>query len=248
MNLTILRFETLDSTNTEAVRQAKQGANEGLCIVAEQQTAGRGRHGRSWISPKDAGIYFSIVLRPKIENKFFPLVTLMSAVAVHETLSENYHLNPDIKWANDVLIGDKKICGILAEMSETTKGFAIVVGIGINLKSSNFPAEIGEIATSIEAQTNETPNAEILLENLTKQFSTFYKILSEENGAEKIRREWTRRSSYASGKNVRVILENEIIFGETCGIEENGALRIRNENGEDKIIQAGDVEKIRKND
>ena len=248
MNFTILRFETLDSTNTEAVKQAKQGANEGLCIVAEQQTAGRGRHGRNWISPKGAGIYFSIVLHPRIENRFLPLITLMSAVAVHETLSENYNLNPDIKWANDVLIGDKKICGILAEMTETTKGSAIVVGIGINLKSLNFPAEISEIATSIEQETGENPNAESLLENLTKQLSKFYKILHEENGAEKIRREWTRRSSYASGKNVRVILENEIIFGETCGIEENGALHIRNENGEDKIIQAGDVEKIRKND
>lgn len=246
MNFTILRFETLDSTNTEAINQAKRGAKEGLCVVAERQTAGRGRHGRDWISPKGAGLYFSVVLRPKIEMRFLPLVTLTSAVAVHDLLSENYNLKPDIKWANDVLISDKKICGILAEMVETTKGSAIVVGIGINLKSSNFPPEIGKIAASIEAETGETLNVEILLENLTKQISKFYKILSEENGAEKIRRKWTRRSSYASGKSVRVVLENETIFGETCGIEENGALRVRSESGEIRIIQAGDVEKLRK--
>ena len=172
----------------------------------------------------------------------------MSAIAVYELLAENYNLKPDIKWANDVLIGDKKICGILAEMCETAKGTAIIVGIGINLTSSNFPKELGEIATSIEAETKEKQDAEVLLENLTKQFSKFYKILSETDGAEKIRAEWTRRSSYAFGKKVKVHLENETFSGETCGIEENGALRVKSEDGEIKVIQAGDVEKLRASD
>ncbi len=245
MNFTILRFDTIGSTNTEALNQAKQGAEEGLCIVAGEQTAGRGRHGRTWVSARDAGLYFSIVLRPKIEIKFLPLLTLMSVV-VTEVLRELYRLQADIKWVNDVHLEGKKICGILAETAETKKGLAVVVGIGINLTSANFPPELNEIATSIEAETGAKPNAEDILQNLTKQFAKFYDIFSGENGAVKIREEWAKNSSYFFGKSVRVRLANETIFGKTCGIEENGALRVKTDAGEIKIVQAGDVEMLRK--
>jgi BirA family biotin operon repressor/biotin-[acetyl-CoA-carboxylase] ligase len=245
MNFTILRFDTIESTNTEALSQAKQGAEEGLCIVAGEQTAGRGRHGRAWISTKDAGLYFSIVLRPKIEIKFLPLLTLMSAVVVVEVLREVYDLKPDIKWANDVHINGKKICGILAEMTETKKGLAVVVGIGINLTSANFPPELKQIATSIEYETGKKPDSQDILQNLTKQFAKFYRIFSDVSGAQKIREEWAKRSSYFFGKSVRVRLENETIFGKTRGIEENGALRVKTDDGEIKVVQAGDVEMLR---
>ena len=246
MNFTILRFDSIGSTNTEALNQAKLGAGEGLCVVAERQTAGRGRHGRSWISEKDAGLYFSLVLRPKIEIKFLPLITLAAAVAVHDALAGLYGLEPDIKWANDVHINNKKICGILAEMTETNGGLAIVVGVGVNLKSSNFPPELATIATSVEAETNRIPDTEILLQTLTRLLDDYYRVLKGENGAEKIRREWAKRSSYYEGKNVRANLENEMIVGTTRGLEENGALRVETERGEIKIIQAGVVEMLRK--
>ena len=246
MNFTILRFDSINSTNTEALNQARRGADEGLCIVAKQQTEGRGRHGRTWISEKDAGLYFSLVLRPKIENKFLPLITLMAAVAVFEVLKKLYALEPDIKWANDVHINGKKICGILAEMSETKTNLAIVVGIGINLNSKNFPPELAAIATSIKEETNQTPNTEDLLQSLVQSLSEFYAVLIGDEGAKKIRDEWTRRSSYAFGKQVRVNLTNETITGTTCGIEESGALRVQTDNGEIKIVQAGDVESLRK--
>ncbi len=246
MNFTILRFDKINSTNIEAINQAKRGAEEGLCVVAKQQTEGKGRHGRIWISPENAGLYFSIVLRPKIETRFLSLLTLMSAVVVSDVLSELYALKPDIKWANDVHVHEKKICGILAEAVETTKGLAVIVGIGINLKSSNFPPELNKIATAVEAETSKIPDSENLLEHLTAKFAEFYKIINSENGAEKIRQKWTRRSSYAFGKEVRAVLTNETIYGKTCGIEENGALRIEQADGEVKIIQAGDVEMLRK--
>lgn len=245
MNFTILRFDSIDSTNTEAVNQAKRGADEGLCVVARQQTAGRGRHGRKWISEKDAGLYFSVVLRPVIEKKFLPLITLMTAVAVADTLKNIFGLDPDIKWANDVHIGGKKICGILAEMTETAKGSAVIVGIGINLKSSNFPAEIADLATSIEAETNCPADTEKLLTSLTRFFSYFYEILQTEGGAKAIVEEWIRRSSYAFGKQVRVKLENETFGGVTDGLEQNGALRVKTEGGDLRIVQAGDVESLR---
>ena len=245
MKLTILRFDSIESTNTEAARQAKLGADEGLCVVAKEQTAGRGRHGRIWNSEKDAGIYFSIVLRPKIETRFLPLLTLMSAVVVSDVLRENFKVLPDIKWANDVHINGKKICGILAETVETNKNPAVVVGIGINLKSTGFSPELNEIATSIEAETNQTMDFEFLLEKLTGKFAELYEIFCGENGAAEIRNKWIERSSYASGKEVRAVLANETIFGKTCGIEENGALRIEQKDGEIKIIQAGDVDMLR---
>ena len=239
MNFTILKFDEINSTNTEAINQAKRGADEGLCVVARSQTNGRGRFGRTWISEKDAGLYFSIVLRPKIEMRFLPLLTLMSAVAVHDVLSEVYNLKPDIKWANDVHVNGRKICGILAETVETNKGLAVIVGIGINLKSTNFPAEI--IATSIEEETKLTVNFDEVHEALTRFFTYHY----DNFDAKIIRKEWTKRSSYAFGKEVKILSGNETLFGITRGIEENGALRIETDNGEIKIIHAGDVEQLR---
>ena len=245
MHFTILRFDEIDSTNTEALNQARRGAPEGLCVVARRQTAGRGRHGRVWVSEKDAGLFFSLVLRPTIETRFLPLITLMSAVAVHDTLETLYGFDCDIKWVNDIHTSGKKICGILAETTETTQGLAVVVGIGINLKSTNFPPEIASAATSIEAETIEIPNVETLLQKLTFFLSTFCDVLYGADGAARIRDEWTRRSSYASGKPVRVVLENETIYGVTGGIEESGALRVELETGEIRIVTAGDVEQLR---
>lgn len=248
MNFNILRFDRVDSTNSEAINQAKRGAREGLCIVARQQTAGRGRYGRTWISEQDAGIYLSVVLRPKIEIRFLPLITLMTAVAVSDVLRDLYNLNTDIKWVNDVHVGGKKICGILAETTETAKGLAVIVGIGINLKSSNFPTQIADSATSVESEIKREADQEEILEALTKSFGLFYNVLQNENGAVIIVDEWTKRSSYAFGKSVRVKLENEIITGTTDGLEENGALRVKTENGSIKVIAAGDVENLRKTD
>ncbi|MEK7725291.1 MAG: biotin--[acetyl-CoA-carboxylase] ligase [Acidobacteriota bacterium] len=245
MNFTILKYDLIDSTNTEAINQAKRGADEGLCIVAREQTAGRGRHGRTWISEKDAGLFFSLVLRPKIETRFLPLITLMTAVAVHDALETVFNIECDIKWVNDIHVHGKKICGILAETCETEKGLAVIVGIGINLKSSNFSPELAETATSIEFETGETPNLETFLPILTSYLEKSCDLLYGENGAKKIREEWIKRSSYAFGKDVRIKLNDEYIFGITQGIEENGALRLQTTSGELKIIHTGDVEQVR---
>ena len=244
MNFTILPFDKIDSTNTEAINQARRGADEGLCIVAREQTAGRGRHGRTWVSEKDAGLYFSLVLRPKIESHLLPLITLMTAVAAHNAIENAFKIECDIKWVNDIHVGGKKICGILAETVETEKDLAVIVGIGINLKSSNFPPELAETATSIENETGATPNLEKFLPILTSFLEKYCDLLYED--AEKIRKEWSSRSSYAFGKQVRIKLETETIYGTTRGIEENGALRLELETGEVRIIHTGDVEQLRK--
>ena len=243
MNISILTYDTLDSTNSEALKQARLGADEGFCIVARQQTAGRGRHGRTWVSEKDAGLYFSIVLRPKIETRFVPLITLMAGVAVYDTLRE-LGLKPDIKWVNDVLVDEKKISGILAETTETNEGLAVVVGIGINLRSSNFPPGVADAATSIESELGATANGD-LTETLTKYLTYFYEVLNAEKGPAAIIGEWRRRSTYFSGKAVKITLENGTITGITDGLEPNGALRVQKPDGGMVIIQAGDVERLR---
>lgn len=244
MNFTILRHDTLDSTNTEAANQARLGADEGVCVIARQQIAGRGRHGRNWVSEKDSGLYFSIVLRPQIETRFLPLITLMTGIAVYDTLKE-FGLKPDIKWVNDVLIGEKKICGILAETVDTSRGLAVIVGIGINLTNANFPDKIADNATSIKAETGEVVTGDDLAAAMTPYLSYFYEILNGPDGSTEIIREWQRRSSYFSGKNVRVTLANEAFEGVTDGIEENGALRVIRSDGSVTIVQAGDVERLR---
>jgi BirA family biotin operon repressor/biotin-[acetyl-CoA-carboxylase] ligase len=244
MNFSLLTFDTLDSTNTEALRQAKLGAGEGVCVIARQQTAGRGRYGRTWISERDAGLYFSVILRPKINPRDLPLITLMAGVAVSETLAE-FGIKADIKWVNDILVNEKKIAGILAETTETGNGVAVVVGIGINLKSSSFSPDLLTTATCVEDSTSTTVDRDELIEVLTRHLGSFYEVLQSEDGATKIIENWTRRSTYSSGKIVRAVLNSETISGVTDGLEENGALRIKRSDGSVAIVQAGDVEQVR---
>ncbi len=248
MNITILRFDTIDSTNTEAARQARQGADEGLCVIASQQTAGRGRHGRTWSSERGSGLYFSIVLRPKLDTQFLPLITLMTGVAVYDTLKE-FGVDPDIKWVNDILVRERKISGILAETVDTSTGLAVIVGVGINLTSRNFPDEIAEIATSIESESMMMgPRAldPLAVETKLAAFIGYwYEMLLSENGCSEIIQSWRHRSSYFSGKAVRVTLPTYTIEGTTDGLEENGALRMKTPDGSVTIVQAGDVERLR---
>ena len=175
-----------------------EGAAEGLCVVAGEQTAGRGRLDRQWVSPKGAGLYFSVILRPQFEQSLWPLLTLMAAVAVHDALLDGCKLETDIKWPNDILAGDKKLCGILAETVDTPLGRAVVLGIGINLKHNSFPAELDRVATSVEAAAGSSGNPQVILEALVDSLARYYEMLQRPGGAEELVREWSTRSSYAT--------------------------------------------------
>lgn len=237
----ILRFDSLRSTNLEAAKRAIAGEPEGLCVVAREQTAGRGRLQRHWISPKDAGLYFSIILRPKFDQNVWPLLTLMAAVAVHDALLDACALETDIKWPNDILVKEKKLCGILAETVETSLGRAVVVGIGINLTCKFFPAELKNTTTSVYAATGETVTSEAVLQALVRALQRRYEMMQAPHGAENISEEWSIRSSYASGKRVRVLTGNEDVEGTTKGLAGDGALRVETVTGELMTIRAGDV-------
>ena len=233
----VLRFESLPSTNTELARMASEGAAEGLAILADEQTAGRGRLQRAWSSPKGAGLYFSILLRPRIPVDQWPLITFMAALAVGDALQEAAGLQTDIKWPNDLLSGERKICGILAEAIETPSGRAVIVGIGINLTPSAFPA-----ATSVSEATGAQPDREAILAALLRALSRWYSLINER---EKIVAAWSSRSSYATGKVVQVSNGGEQWEGTTCGVEPDGALRLRTSDGQIKLIRAGDVHNLR---
>jgi BirA family biotin operon repressor/biotin-[acetyl-CoA-carboxylase] ligase len=240
-----LRFDSLPSTNLEAARRAVAGAAEGLCVVAAEQTAGRGRLQRQWVSPKGAGLYFSIVLRPQFDQSAWPLLTLMAAVAVHDALLAACTLETDIKWPNDILVNEKKLCGILAETVETSLGRAVIVGIGINLENSSFPTEFERVATSVEVAANQKPELELVLTDLISALASHYESLQEPDGAEEILREWCAHSSYAEGKRIKVTESNESFAGTTRGLEPDGALRVETDDGEIRIVRAGDVTAVR---
>jgi BirA family transcriptional regulator, biotin operon repressor / biotin---[acetyl-CoA-carboxylase] ligase len=233
----ILRFESLPSTNTELARMASEGAAEGVAVLADEQTAGRGRLQRTWSSPKGAGLYFSILLRPRIPVDRWPLITFMAALAVGDALQEATGLRTDIKWPNDLLSGERKICGILSEAIETPAGRAVIVGIGINLTQSAFPE-----ATSVAEATGVKPDREAILAALLSALTRWYSLLNER---EKIVAAWSSRSSYATGRLVQVNNGDELWRGTTCGVEPDGALRLRTVSGEIKVLRAGDVQSLR---
>jgi BirA family biotin operon repressor/biotin-[acetyl-CoA-carboxylase] ligase len=233
----VLRFESLPSTNSELARMASEGAAEGVAVLADEQTAGRGRLQRTWSSPKGAGLYFSILLRPRIPVDRWPLITFMAALAVGDALQEATGLRTDIKWPNDLLSGERKICGILSEAIETPAGRAVIVGIGINLTQSAFPE-----ATSVAEATGVKPDREAILAALLSALTRWYSLLNER---EKIVAAWSSRSSYATGRLVQVNNGDELWRGTTCGVEPDGALRLRTVSGEIKVLRAGDVQSLR---
>jgi BirA family transcriptional regulator, biotin operon repressor / biotin---[acetyl-CoA-carboxylase] ligase len=170
------------------------------------------------------------------------LITFMAALAVGDALSEACGLRTDIKWPNDLLSGERKICGILAEAIDTAAGRAVIVGIGINLTQNAFPVELANRATSVAEATGRQPEREMILAALLQSLSRWYAVLDK---PEQITAAWSSRSSYAEGKLVQVSNGDETWQGSTCGIEPDGALRLRNASGEIKVIRAGDVYSVR---
>jgi BirA family biotin operon repressor/biotin-[acetyl-CoA-carboxylase] ligase len=240
----VLRYESVTSTNSEVARLAADGAEEGLAIVADEQTAGRGRLQRAWSSPKGAGLYFSALLRPRLSADRWSLITFAAALATGDALLEASAVQTDIKWPNDLLANQRKICGILAEAIETPAGRAVVVGIGINLTNGAFPEELIGVATSVAHESGRQPERETILAALLNALARWYSLLHEPDGAGKIVAAWTSRSSFASGKLVQVTNGDEVLQGITRGVDNDGALRLETTHGV-QLIRAGDVTNVR---
>jgi len=240
----ILRYESVASTNTEVARLAVEGAAEGVAIVADEQTAGRGRLQRAWSSTKGAGLYFSILLRPRLTVDRWPLITFVAALATGDALLEASEVETDIKWPNDLLVKERKICGILAEAIETPTGRAVVLGIGINLTNEAFPEDLVDVAASVANESGRPPERGLVLAALLNGLTRWYSLLHEPEGPQKIVAAWSSRSSYAVGKLVQITNGDETLQGRTAGIEDDGALRLETAQGI-QLIRAGDVTSVR---
>jgi BirA family biotin operon repressor/biotin-[acetyl-CoA-carboxylase] ligase len=236
----VIRFESLASTNDTAREMAAAGAAEGIAIVAAEQTAGRGRQGRSWRSPAGAGLYLSIILRPQIEAARAPLITLAAAVAVAETLALDFNLPADIKWPNDLLVNGRKICGILAEAaSEEGNLQYVVLGIGVNLAQRDFPDEIRQAATSVLLETGSSITADDLLPPLLDRLDLWYRAAT--NRPADVLDRWQELSSFARGCAVRIDSPGGAIEGTTRGLTSEGALRVELDGGGIKEVVSGEV-------
>lgn len=235
-------FESLGSTNDEANRLAVGGAAEGEVVIADCQTAGRGRLDRQWESPAGKNIYLSIILRPETPPTTTSQLTLVAAVAVAETLAKFSKERPAVKWPNDVLIDGKKVCGILTEMSaKRDKTDFVILGIGINVNTDldDFSAEIKETATSLALIKGSTSDRAEIQTELFQKLEHWYRTYLTQ-GFLPIYERYTALSCL-KGQRVEVVFENERKQGIAQGIDDTGALLIKTDDDQIERIIAGDV-------
>lgn len=241
----VVHYFRIDSTNTAALDLAAKGAAHGTVVVAEEQTAGRGRFGRTWYSERSSGIYTSIILRPPLAPAVASVLTLMAAVAAHQAISTTTGLPADIRWPNDVLVDGKKVCGILTEMSaEVDRLHAVVLGIGINVNHREMPSELKNIATSLRIEAGKSISRAQVLVALLKEVERKYHLLLDE-GSAAIARRWAAASTFAQGKRIRVLAGAGEFFATTVGLEPSGALRVRREDGREELLVSGEVVEVK---
>jgi len=238
----IYHFFKIDSTNSVAMRLGESGEQHGAVVLAEEQTAGRGRAGRSWASEKSAGIYCSVLLRPPIPPAQAPLLTLVAGLAARDAAAEDLDTLPDIRWPNDLLVGGRKFCGILTEMhAEPDRVHYAVVGIGMNVNQTKMPDELADIATSLRIETDKVHSRLELLIRLLRHLDRYYNQFLAE-GAAPILRRFAEVSSYFKGKHVRITTAKESFTGTTAGLEPTGVLRVARDDGRGiEPVLAGDV-------
>ena len=238
----VYHFFKVDSTNTVAMRLGEEGEAHGAVVLAEEQTAGRGRAGRMWVSEKSAGIHCTILLRPPIPPAHAPMLTLVAGLAARDAAAEELDALPDIRWPNDLLVNGRKFCGILTEMhAEPDRMHWAVIGIGINVNQTKMPAELSEIATSLRIETGKVHSRLELLIRLLRHLDRYYNQFLVE-GAGPIVRRFAEVSSYFQGKRVRISTATETFTGTTAGIESSGVLRVARDDGRGiEPVLSGDV-------
>ena len=237
-------FESIDSTNDRARQLAERGAPEGSLVVALRQDRGRGRLGRTWVSPP-GGLYLSLVLRPEDDMLRRLPVTLVAGLAVCEAIEAQSGARADLKWPNDVQLAGRKVAGILGEMSKAADGRPLLVlGIGLNLAldPAALPEELRETAGTLAA-TPRPPGAEPLLRELLGRFESHYLEVRRGGGARALGLASARMPLL--GKGVRVRLPGRTVVGTAVGLNAMGALLLSTDEGKREVIVAGEVEEVR---
>jgi BirA family transcriptional regulator, biotin operon repressor / biotin---[acetyl-CoA-carboxylase] ligase len=232
-------LETVDSTNSRARQLGLAGAPDGTVVVAEEQTAGRGRLGRSWVSPRGRNLYLSILLRTGLAADLLSQLSLTAGLAACETLGE--WCAATLKWPNDVLVGGRKAVGILAELEVRDGQRFVVLGIGVNvnMRRSDLPDDLLDKATSLAIESGaEVDRARVagrLLGCLEERYEQLHR-----SGFAEIAAEWTRLSGFV-GRQIRVAEPGGVVAGEVIGLAPDGALCLKREDGREHRVVAGDV-------
>ncbi len=233
-------FEQTTSTNDVIEKLARDGVKEGVVVFAESQTKGRGRLGRKWISPERKGLWFSILLRPDLRPQETTQLTVASATALRRAIQSETGLKAEIKWPNDILVGGKKVAGILTELSaELDKVRHVILGIGVDVNLNEFPAELKKIATSLKIEAGEMISRAELATAILRELDTDYaKICSGKFTA--VADEWEDRCA-TIGRNVTVHIGGRKLCGCAESLDDDGALLLRTEHGRLERITGGDV-------
>lgn len=235
-------FESIDSTNTKAKELALKDACEGTIVIAEEQTMGRGRLGRTWSSPKYKGISMSIILRPEVDPLDVPKITQIGAAAVILTF-KSLKIDTYVKWPNDIILNNKKLCGILTEMSgELNKVNYVVIGIGVNanIALEEFPEDIRDKATSVLRETQKKIVRKDLVSSILNNFEELYKAF-ESNGDVSRVIDICRKNSILIGKDVRIINPRYEKVGKVLNLDDSGELVVQMEDGSIEKIISGEV-------
>lgn len=241
----IFHFFKTDSTNRVAMELGYSNEPEGAVIMAEEQTKGRGRSGRTWHSERGTGLYFTLLLRPRLAPAQAPLLTMLAGLAVHAAVSAQSGIVPELKWPNDLLLNGKKLGGILTEMhAEPSVVRFVIVGIGMNVNQEKFPAELSTIATSLRRETGRFHSRLELLVRLLSEFENDYNQFLREGAAGVIER-FQRVSPFANGKSVRVDTGLQSYSGVTAGLSPEGLLLVKRNDGQIQTVIAGDVSEVR---
>jgi BirA family transcriptional regulator, biotin operon repressor / biotin---[acetyl-CoA-carboxylase] ligase len=239
-------FRSVGSTNEMAAQAAAAGAEEGSLFIADEQTSGRGRGGHDWHSAADGGLYLSVVLRPNLNPTDVLWLSLITGLSAHYAVESVLGTPPDLRWPNDIMLGNRKLGGILTEMqADSTHVRHVVVGVGINVNQPSFPEDLAPIATSLRIETGHDWSRLNIAAALLKSLDREYRALRTgvlANVSPSIVKRFERCSSYAHGANVMVD-EGGGFTGETVGLDTRGFLRVKTDDGV-KTVLSGGVRKV----
>lgn len=239
MEQRLIHYKELDSTNAEIKRLVQQGkAVEGMVVLANKQTAGRGRHGRVWYSPENGSLYMSVFVRPDFDLAKAPMVTLLMAYGVASAL-QSCGIEAQIKWPNDLVISGKKICGILTELHRhEDESSYLIIGVGLNISKEYLPAEMEDLATCIDWNEKDAPV--FWARKIIEQFDVLYQRFLQEQDLAFMKNEYNR-ILVNNNRKVRVLDPKGEYQGTAHGIENDGSLRVKRETGELEYVYSGEV-------
>lgn len=234
-------FSTIDSTSTKAKDLASKNYPEGTTIISELQTCGRGRMGRTWVSPSGKGLFFSIILRPNVDPYSVGILTFVAAAAIHKSL-KSFNIDTTIKWPNDIYLDNKKVCGILTELNcELSSVNYVVLGIGLNVNTTleDYPSDIQTVATSLKIHCGQNISRQLLLASILNNFEDLYEKYKNNDITEAL--SICRNYSNVIGKEIYLINKNSHEKVLAKNINDDGSLLVIDANNKERTIYSGEI-------